>query len=71
MLEARQVEGVRGKSKRLRSDDDDDCDDRPAKKQCTLPSMLRDASSMRLRSVLLEYVIEDMQPLTTVESPAF
>jgi len=70
VLEARQVEG---KSKRLRSDDDDNdnCDDRPAKKQCTLPSMLREASSMRLRNALLEYVIEDMQPLTTVESPAF
>ena len=33
--------------------------------------MLKDACSTKLRDALAEYVIEDMQPLTTVESPAF
>lgn len=71
VLEERQVEGAKGKNKRPRADDNDDSDDHPTKRQCTLPPMFRDASSMKLRDALLEYVIEDMQPLTTVESPAF
>ena len=33
--------------------------------------MLKDACSAKLCNALAEYVIEDMQPLTTVESPAF
>jgi len=33
--------------------------------------MLKDISSTKLRNALAEYVIEDMQLLTTVESPAF
>ena len=33
--------------------------------------MLRDISSTKLRNALFEYIIENMQPLSTVESPAF
>ena len=33
--------------------------------------MLKDGCSAKLCNVLAEYVIEDMEPLTTVESPAF
>ena len=33
--------------------------------------MLNDTCSTKLCNALAEYVIEDMQPLTTVESPAF
>ena len=70
MLEAKEVEGAKGKGKRQRpNDDDDDNDDQ--KRQCTLPSMLRDISSTKLRKALFEYIIEDVQPLSTVESPAF
>jgi len=76
-LEARPVEGAKGKSKQPRADNDDDSDDEryvhPAqKRQCALPSMLKDACSAKLWNALAEYVIEDMQPLTSaVESPAF
>ena len=41
------------------------------KRQCTLPSMLRDISSTKLCKAFFEYIIEDMQPLSTVDSPAF
>lgn len=71
VLEARQVVGAKQKKQMTRTDDDNDSDDHPTKRQCTLPPMFRDASSMKWRDALLEYVIEDMQPLTTVESPAF
>ena len=70
-LESRQVEGAKRKDKRPRADNDDDSDNQPLKRQCTLPSMLKDISSTKLCNALAEYVIEDMQPLTTVESPAF
>jgi len=33
--------------------------------------MLKDACSAKLHNALAEYAIENMQPLTTVESPAF
>ena len=33
--------------------------------------MLRDIISIKLRKALFEYIIEDMQPLRTVESSAF
>ena len=71
VLEAREVEGAKGKGKRQRADDGDDDSDNTLKRQCTLPSMLRDISSTKLRNALFEYIIEDMQPLSTVESPAF
>ena len=75
-LEAQPVEGAKGKGKRPRGDSDNDSDDErhvhPAqKRQYTLQSMLKDACSAKLWNALAEYVIEDMQPLTTVESPAF
>ena len=68
VLEAREA---RAKSKRKTVDDDDDGNNQSLKKQCTLPSMLRDISSTKLSKALFEYIIEDMQPLSTVESPAF
>ena len=64
MLEAKEVEGAKGKGKRQRpNDDDDDNDDQ--KRQCTLPSILRDISSTKLRKALFEYIIEDVQPLSS------
>ena len=71
---AREVKGANRKGKRQRADDDDNDDDddnQPLKRQCTLPSMLRDASSTKLHKALFEYIIEDMQQLSKVESPAF
>ena len=41
-----------------------------AKKQCTLPSVSKLTLS-RLRGLVAEYTIEDMLPLSTVESSAF
>ena len=71
VLEAKEVEGAMGKGKRPRAADDIDGGDQPLKRQCTLPSMLKDISSTKLRKALFEYIIEDMQPLSTVDSPAF
>ena len=50
-----------------------DCNDGEPKRQCTLPTMLNRHSNPvnKLRSSLAEYVIEDMRPLSTVDSPAF
>ena len=54
-----------------RSRDDAGDDDAPkAKRQCTLlnkPAM----SPMKLRSLMSEYIVEDMLPLSTADSPAF
>ena len=46
-----------------------DTDDSEPKRQCTLTRISIPAQKMQ--SLLSEYLIEDMQPLSTVESPAF
>ena len=53
-LESRQVEGAKRKGKRPRADNDDDSDNQPLKRQCTLPSMLKDISSTKLRNAFAE-----------------
>lgn len=71
VLVAKEVEQPE-KRKRRRNNDDHDNDSDP-KRQCTLPAVLNrnSISATKMRSLLSEYIIEDMQPLTTVESPAF
>ena len=70
VLEVKEVEGAKGKGKQPRADYIDG-GDQPLKMQCTLPSMSSDISSTKLRKALFEYIIEDMQPLSTVVSPGF
>ena len=53
--------------KRKRSAEDDGGNE--AKRQATLDK--RGVSSEEVRKLLMEYIIDDMLPLTTVESPAF
>ena len=71
VLVAKEVEQP-AKRKRRRDTDDHDSDSDP-KRQCTLPAVLNrnSISATKMRSLLSEYIIEDMQPLSTVESPAF
>ena len=62
-LEAWPVDGAKRKCKRPRADDDGNSDDErhvhpTMKRQCTLPSMLKDACSAKLCDALAEYVIE-------------
>jgi len=59
--------------RKRRRESDADLNDGGSKKQCTLPTVLnkRSISADKMRSLLAEYVIEDMRPLSTVESPAF
>lgn len=54
-------------SKRKRSEEDNGGNQ--AKRQATLDR--RGVSSNEVRKLVMEYIIEDMLPLTTVESPAF
>ena len=63
-LVAREVEKPENKQKRSV-----DTYDSEPKRQCTLTRNFIPAQKMQ--SLLSEYVIEDMQPLSTVESPAF
>ena len=48
-------------------------DDSEPKRQCTLPDVLARNSipAQKMRSLLSEYIMEDMQPLSTVESPSY
>ena len=71
VLQAKEVEGAKGKGKRPRAADDIGGNDQPLKRQCTLPSILRDISSTKLRKSIFGYIIEDMQPLFTIDSPTF
>ncbi|XP_065908790.1 zinc finger BED domain-containing protein 4-like [Dysidea avara] len=56
--------------KRKLDGDDDDEQQTQTKRQCTLPSMSKLTPSW-LRGLVAEYIVEDMLPLSTVESPAF
>jgi len=65
------VEGAKRKGKQPKTNIDDDNDDEShvywaLKRQCMLPSMLKDACSAKLCNALAEYVMEDIQPFTTV-----
>ena len=69
-LVAKEVDKSEQRKRRLEADGDGNDD---PKRQCTLPAVLNRPSipANKLRSLLAGYVIEDMQPLSTVESPAF
>ena len=58
------------RKRKLDGDDDDDEQQTQTKRQCTLPSMSKLTPSW-LRGLVAEYIVEDMLPLSTVESPAF
>ena len=62
-LVAKEVE--KPDKKRQRSDTDDS----ELKRQCTLTR--NQIPAQKMQSLLSEYIIEDMQPFSTVESPAF
>ena len=70
VLEAKEVKGAKGKAKWPRADDIYG-DDQPLKRQFALPSMLRDIYSTKPCKALFEYLIEHMQPLSTIESSTF
>ena len=55
--------------KRKSLEGDDESERQSRKKQCTLSS--GSLSQPRLRRLVAEYIIEDMLPISTVESPAF
>ena len=59
--------------RKRRRDTDNYSNDSDPKRQCTLPAVLNrnSISVTKMRSLLTEYIIEDMQPLSTVESPDF
>jgi len=57
------------RGKRKRDDDQQPNETGPTKKQCTLSGNI--APSTRLRQLLSNYIIEDMLPLSTVESTGF
>ena len=71
VLVAKEVE--KPEKRKRRNETDGDCNDGEPKRQCTLPTMLNRHSVPvnKLQSLLAEYVIEDMWPLSTVDSPAF
>jgi len=58
------------KEKRSRDSNEDEDGPPGPKRQCMLlnkPAI----SPMKLRSLMLEYVVEDMLPLSTIDSPVF
>ena len=59
--------------RKRRKDTDDHDNDNDPKGQCTLPvvSQRNPISVMNMRSLLSEYIIEDMQPLSTVGVTSF
>ena len=69
VLVEKEVQGPNERGKRKRPDDSEASEMSQPKKQCTLVGM--GVPSTRLRNLLSEYVIEDMLPLSTVESAAF
>jgi len=71
-LYTRVAKEVEQPGKRKRRKDSNDNDSEP-KRQYTLPAVLNRnfIPAKKLQSLLSEYIIEDMQPLSTVESPAF
>ena len=60
---------LRGPKRKKVSDEQQSAEGSQSKKQCTLSN--NNVPSTRLRNLLSQYVIEDMQPLSTVESSAF
>ena len=62
-LVAKEIEKPDKKQRRSNTDDSE------PKSQCTLTR--NQIPSQKIRSLLSKYIIEDMQPLFTVESPAF
>ena len=68
VLVAKEVE-----KRKRRNETDDDCNNGEPKRQCTLPTVLNRHSipANKVQSLLAEYVIEDMRPLSTMEFPAF
>ena len=71
VLVAKEVEQPERRKRRI--DTDDHNNDNDPKRQCTLPAVLHrnSISVMKMRSLLSQYIIEDMQPLSTDESSAF
>ena len=70
-LLAKEVE--KSEKRKQRSETDSDCSTGEPKKQCILPAVLNRHSipANKSQSLLAKYIIEDMQPLSTMESPAF
>ena len=58
-----------GGGKRKRPVAEGDNGDSSCKRQATLDR--KGASSVEVRNLVAQYIIDDMLPLTTVESPAF
>ena len=56
---------------RKRKSVDDDDPQSQTKRQCTLSLMSSSINPSRLRGLVAEYIIEDMLPISTIESPAF
>ena len=57
------------RKRKLASDDDEQ--QSQTKRQCTLSLMSSSINPSRLRGLVAEYIIEDMLPISTVESPDF
>ena len=69
VLVEKEVPGSNTRGKRKKPEDSEASETSQPKKQCTLVGT--GVPSTRLRNLLSEYVIEDVLPLSTVESVAF